>query len=417
MLPLRMPKAGLSMEEGSISRWLKQEGDSLEKGEVVLEIETDKVTLEVEAPSDGYLAKIVAHEGDTVRVNETIAWIAQKEEELTVDSVASEQSSESTQNAQPQEQVISKGYPFKSEQRKEPFIKASPSARRLARQHNVDLSQLTGTGPGGRIVQEDILNYVKSIQSEEPIQNAEREEAITKHNASPLSDTDQAIASLSGVRKVIAKRMSYSAQTIPHVTLTTRVDVSELKAFRERIRSAATDTPLKDVTYTHIMIRIVSRALQQNPQVNVSLNDDGLVYHKDVHMGIAVDAPKGLVVPVLKHADTLSLQDIVITTKDLVARARDNLLKPNEISGGTFTISNLGTYEIDEFTPIINPPEAAILGVGRILEMPWVNNGVVEPRPIMTLSLSFDHRVLDGGPAAKFLRTIKRFIESPYLMV
>lgn len=423
MIEVTMPKAGLSMTEGLIQQWCVKEGEIVEKGDVLLVIETDKSSLEVEATASGVVKKIVAEAGETVEVNATIAWIGEAGEEVadTPSGARSEGAgSPANQNEAAAPVVGSTSgstYPFKSEQRKEPFVKASPAARRLAREHGIDLQKVKGSGPFNRIVQKDVVSMVEE-QEQGQLANAGQGQSQSPKMASPqiLAAADQT-RHLTGIRKVIARRMSESAQTIPHVTLHTKTDVTSLQAFRKQLQDELKKHNGESISYTHLLIKIVARALAEHQTINASLSDVGYIEHKEIHIGMAVDTERGLVVPVIKNANQLSLTEIAKTSKELAAKAKAGTLSPDEMTCGTFTISNLGSFGIDEFTPIINYPEAAILGVGRILPTPWVVGETIESRPILTLSLSFDHRIIDGAPAAKFLQTISSYIESPYLLV
>ncbi|MDQ0272359.1 dihydrolipoamide acetyltransferase family protein [Cytobacillus purgationiresistens] len=408
MIEVTMPKAGLSMTEGLIQEWCVKEGEAIEKGDPLLVIETEKSALEVEAPASGVLKKITVQAGENVPVNATIAWIgetgAEAEEVKTIPMIHID----TTERADEEHQSR---FAFRSEQRREPFLKASPAARRLAREHQIDLQTVKGSGPLNRIIQKDVQAQVQS-RAQGQAQN-QTPNGVLQQVSAPVDASQH----LSGIRKVIAKRMSKSARTIPHVTINTKIDVFPLQKFRKEILDDVRRQNGESISYTHLLIKIVARALQEHQNLNASLSEEGYIQHKEIHIGMAVDTERGLVVPVIKNASQLSLTEIAKRSKVLAEKAKAGTLTPDEITGGTFTISNLGSFGIDEFTPIINYPEAALLGVGRILQLPWVVEGTIVPRPILTLSLSFDHRIIDGAPAAKFLQTISRYVESPYLLV
>jgi len=354
-----MPKLSLTMSEGAVIKWFKKEGEKIEKGEPVVEVLSDKVTYEVEAPASGIIRKIMAEEGDEVPVAETLAIITALDEEL------------------PEVEAITEPTVERVEER----IVASPAAKRVAREHSVDLAQVKGTGPEGRIGEEDVRRFIEETKGARKIR-----EAIP----------------FTGIRKTAAERVSLSAKTAPHSTITMEVDVTNARKLREKFQ----------VSYTDVLIKAVAEALTEYSIINSTLEKDQIKIFEDVNVGIAVATEAGLIVPVIRNADKKSLKEVASTLKELVEKARNGKLTKEELSDGTFTITNLGMFGVDVFTPIINPPETAILGVGRIVEKPVVVDKKVVVKPIMQLSLSFDHRVVDGAPAAQFLREVKEIIES-----
>jgi len=354
-----MPRLSLTMKEGTVVQWFKKEGEKVEKGEPVVEVLSDKVTYEVEAPASGIVRKILAEEGVDVPVAETLAVITAPDEEL------------------PEVEAVAKAPVERIEER----ILASPAAKRLAREQGVDLAQMRGTGPEGRIVEEDVRKFLEAAR---------------------VTPRVREIIPLTGIRKTAAERVSLSARTAPHSTITMEVDMSNAAKLREKFQ----------VSYTDILVKAVAKALTEHPVINSTLEKDQIKIFEDVNVGVAVATEKGLVVPVIRNADKKKLKEISSTLKGLVEKAREGKLKREEMSGGTFTITNLGMFGVDVFTPIINPPETAILGVGRVVEKPFVVEGEIVANPMMHLSLSFDHRVVDGVPAAQFLEKVKQLLES-----
>lgn len=374
-----MPKLGMAMKEGTLLQWLKQEDDPVERGDPIAEIESEKITSEVEAPASGILHP-VAGEGETVSVGELIAWITAPEESVPTTEEAPPVEAEEVER----EEVAEPAAPPREEKK---FVPASPIARRLAQEHGIDLVQVEGTGPQGRITREDV------------------ERAIQETEAAPGRTIPFA-----GMRRTIARRMTESVQTMAQVTEFTEVDVTELVRLRERLRRDF------ELTYTDLIIRASARALEKHPRLNASLDGDEIRVHDEIHIGMAVALEEGLIVPVIRNANRKTLREIARETKELAQRAREDALSVDEVTGSTFSVTNLGGYGIDGFTPIINPPEAAILGVGRIVEKPAAYRGAVVLRHMMVLSLTFDHRLVDGAPAAEFLHTVADMLDTPYLL-
>jgi len=370
-----MPRLSLTMKEGTVVQWFKKEGDMVKKGEPLVEVLSEKVTYEVEAPATGVLRKILAEEGMDVPVGETLGIITAPDEMLPEIEVVAAAPAIKTEEvmAMPERKVL---------ERVKKRIIASPAAKRLAKEHGIDLTQVRGTGPEGRIVEED----VRSIIEEAKVMPRVRE-----------------VIPLTGIRKTAAERVSISAQTAPQSTITMEVDMSNAAKLRERVQ----------VSYTDMLVKAVAKALEENPIMNSTLENWKIKVFADINIGVAVATERGLIVPVVRNADRKSLEEIASILKELVEKAKQSKLAKEELTGGTFTITNLGMYGVDVFTPIINPPETAILGVGRVVEKPTVVDKQIVVRPTMQLSLSFDHRVVDGAPAAKFLQKVKQVMESP----
>lgn len=356
-----MPKLSLTMKEGTVARWYKKEGETVEKNEPIVEIISEKATMDLEAPVSGTLRKILVENGVDAPVNEILALIGSPDEVLAETDFTSE-IGENT---------------GKVEER----ILASPAARRLAKERDIDLSIVKGSGPEGRISEEDVERF-----------SSQREGQLIRIRETVM---------LSGLRRTSAERVASSFRTAPHSTIVMEVDVSKSALLHERL----------SVSYTAIIVKASARALDEQRLINSSLNNDQITVYDDINIGVATNTEKGLVVPVIRNAQSRSLQQINMAITELATKAREGKLSKEDVSGGTFTVTNLGTCEVDFFTPIINPPEAAILGVGRIVEKPVAVQGNVEIRPTMILSLSYDHRIVDGAPAAKFLKSIKNQIE------
>lgn len=417
MKPLEMPKLGDTMEEGKILRWIKHEGDTVERGEPVAEVETDKVNMEIPSFASGILRKILVNEGESAPIYAEIAYIGAADEPLPekggkpskngqAKTTTSAPEAPAQRAAAPQ---IQRESVTNAEPGKRVFI--SPLARRFAEEYNLDYHQVRGTGPNGRIIKMDIEAAIKHA--------APTAAALPAFAAEPISagiDTGEVIEiPLTNMRRTIAKRLSQSMQSAPHFYVTSVIDTGKLSELRAQINAyAANDpNPIK-VSFNDLIIKAVVMALLRMPQVNVSFAEDKLIQKKTIHLGMAVALEQGLIVPVLHNADKLSILDIARETRRLAEAARTNKLKPEDLSGGTFTISNLGMFDVDSFTAIINQPEAAILAVGSITPTPAVVDGQIVVRDRMKVTLSSDHRALDGAVAARFLQAIKRLLEEPF---
>lgn len=446
-----LPMLGQTMEEGTITKWLKQEGDNVEKGEPLLEVMTDKVNMEVESPASGVLRKIIAQVDQTVPVMDVIAIIGTADE--PIEDILAELKGEAPSPVSPSVSVPTE--PPTPSPVSQPVVQpsspsrifASPRARRLAHEHGVDISLLAGrgTGPDGRIVERDVRAYVaemaevskvkatplaakiasdKGIDLREIVGSGPGGQ-ITKEDVlravTPVSPTfpqlEARVMPFTGLRKMVGDNVAKSAQTAPHVTLTAEVDVTELAKVRKQILEEFERKYGTRLTFTDLITKAVARAILDHPLINSSLQGNEIRIFPDVNIGVAVAVEGGLIVPVIHNADRKSLAEISTRLKELVEKGRSGNLSSAEISGGTFTITNLGSYGVDIFNPIITPGQSAILGVCRIAEKPVVVDGQVAIRSMMNLCLSFDHRVLDGAPAAEFLQTLKRLLESPYQLL
>lgn len=432
-----MPKLGASMEVGTIDNWLVEVGDKVEAGDPIVEIQTDKITIEVEAEVDGVLLKKLYDVGDTVPVLEVIAYIGEEGE--AIDHLV-ETPTQTENQVEPEQQETVETNQTASHLRDGRKIRRTPIARRLAEEHGIDLKDIVGTGPKGRIQKADVERYITNMKKKiTPLAKKIAEDKQVDYSgitgsgargkivkADVLKASEQVVrdafqderVSLSGIRKVIAERMSQSFYTAPHVTLFSEVDMTEvIKLRKQLLPEIEKETGLR-ISFNEIMLKATAVVLRKHPNINVSLVDDKeIVYHRNIHLGFAVAMDDGLVVPVIEHADQKGLAAITKEAKTLAEQARNKSLSPEKMQGSTFTISNLGMYAVNGFTPIINPPNAAILGVGQIQEKVVVINGEMKVRSMMELSLSFDHRVIDGAPAARFLTDLKDLLEHPYKLL
>jgi len=399
---ITMPKMGLSMVTGTIVKWLKNEGDAVTKGDIILEVMTDKLTNTIDAPADGVLLRIVAQEEEELPIGALLGVIGMEGEVV--------QGAKTTSKAAPAaEPMISetKQADSSSHEVTGNRVKASPLARKLAKENNVDFTQITGTGPSGRIVRDDVLACIA--------QGGNSQQASTQKSIgspAPIEEQDNfTLTPYAGMRKAVGDNMSLSWSVAPKVNYHVSTDLSALLALRKTINEEAQ----VKITITDMLVKIVAVALRMSPHINIALVDKNIRNYKEVHVGVAVAISQGLVVPVVKHADIKTISQISREIKDLSLRARDNQLGMQEMRGGTFTVTNIGAYQsVDWFTPIINQPEAAILGVGRTVDTPVVENGEIVIKPMIGLSLSFDHRVIDGAPAAAFLGLLLKLIKKPY---
>ncbi len=399
---VRMPQLGLTMEEGTIAKWIKQEGDKINIGDILVEITTDKLSSEIESEVEGYLLKIVGQEGDDIPVKGLIAIIGEEGEK--VDQALAPKVAEEVKAEETNVKVEAEATPKATSVTEGGRIKASPLAKKVAEDLGVDLTTLEGSGPNGRIIQKDVLSAKSNLTAPaviEIVAPAPVQTAVSGDIVKPLTN----------MRKVIGKRMQSSKNTAPHVTITTEVNVDKTIALRSKLNAKNSDVRF---SYTDILVKMSAVALRNYPKLNSSITEDSIILHDKVNVGLAVALDDGLIVPVVRDADRKGLKSITSETKDLISKARTNTLSPDEMSGATFTISNLGGYDIDGFTPVINLPEAAILGVGRIVKKPIVNeNDEIVAASMMVLSLSFDHRIVDGAQAAEFLKAIKGYLEDP----
>ena len=436
-----MPKAGMDMKEGQIIKWKKKEGDYIEAGEVLLEIMTDKVNMEVEAETSGYLLKILYEEEAKVPVITPIAYIGERGEkipEIEDKAKVTEEIEEAVEKEIVQEdiQVATNVMDIAGK------VRATPAARRIARERNIDLTKVKGTGPKGRIQKADVENYRDSIKVTplarriakmegldlEEIKGSGHEGKILKEDvvgalrSKGIADYDALderteVIPMSNVRKIIAERMTDSYFSAPTFTLNTEVDMRNAIKLRQDVKDIILKETGKKLTINDIILLATSRALMKHPFVNSRLSDDNIILHKYVNLAFAIGMEDGLITPVIKDAHEMSLSEIVVAAKDLQERAMKKKLSPDELQGSTFTVSNLGMYGITYFNPIINQPNTAILGVSAIVDKLVKKDEEITTIPVMNLSLTLDHRVVDGVTGAKFLQDLKHLLENPLSML
>jgi pyruvate dehydrogenase E2 component (dihydrolipoamide acetyltransferase) len=385
-----MPALEMAQETGKIVTWVKKEGDAVSKGEILLEVETDKAVVEIEATADGVLAGVKSKEGDVVPVGTTIAWLVAPGEQPPADAPtaapAARATSAPSQTAAPQREKRETA--AASDPSKAPQI--SPKARRLAKEKGVDITTIRGTGPDGTITSDDVLKAAEAAQS-----------------APAASPAPSAAASgLSAIARLMADRTTQSWTQVPHFFLVRDIDASALVAAREKLGP-------KVVTHTDLLVALTARVLAKHPKMNASWDGGGIRLNPSINISVAMAVQDGVVGAVIPNADKAAVPDIAAQRKELTERARGGRLKPGDVSGGTFTITNLGMYNIDAFNAIIAPPQAAILAVGRIADRVVAVNGQPAVRPMVTLTLSGDHRVVDGAQGAVFLNDLAEAISAP----
>lgn len=435
-----MPKLGLTMTEGTIEEWKKKEGDEVKKGEILFSVATDKLTNDIEAEADGVLLKILVGEGEDAPCKAVIAWIGAPGEVVPGDGeTPAVQATPETEAFAPEQAAVS----VKAEGG---FIPAMPYARKLAKEKGIDLGLVPASGARGYVTSKDVLSYVpvaakvpasevkasplaEKLASDIGIDLASvkgrhcgrvlaediyayleetREKAEEEVPSNPLEE----VKKMSGMRKAIAKNMLASVQTSPTVTFNLAVDMSEMKKYREMLKAKEIK-----VSYNDLVVKFVAKALTEFPILNASVDGNSIILKHYVNMGVAVAIDDGLLVPNIKDCDKKSLTEIHDEVKTFAEQARSGKLPMEALKGGTFTITNLGMYGIDSFTPIINQPEVAILGLTTMEDKAVVRNGEIVIRPMMTLSLTADHRIIDGATAAEFLQRVKNLLENPALML
>lgn len=435
LIDILIPEEIGPVDECVVVTWLKREGDSVKQGQDLLIIQAEKASYDVPSPATGAVSAILVQQGEVAKQGQPLARLEVSQADVPTAPPA---------ELEPEPAAAAPSSPPSQ-------VRASPIAKRLARQHSIDLTQVSGSGPDGRITEKDIQAIIdaqtapaevaapaKEVRASPIARRIAREYGldladipgadqgrITEKDvrayldahqktepqsspsaATPASNQGRSIP-MAGMRAAIAQRMHQSLQEMAQLTLHTEADVTELVALRDRLKQSL------PVTYTDLIVKASALALRQHPHLNATLAGDTIQLLPDIHIGLAVALEAGLIVPVLRHADQQSLADLVRSRVKLVERAQANQLTPAEYTGGTFTVTNLGAFDIDAFTPIVNPPEAAILGVGRIVDKVVIHHNKIAQRSMLTLSLSFDHRLVDGAPAAAFLQTLKRHLEQP----
>lgn len=386
--PIVIPKLGLTMKKATVVKWLKNEGEAVTKDRPVAVIETEKVSAELQAPEDGVLLKIIKAKGSTAVVGEVVGFVGKAGEPIPETTAAPPQPA-----AAPATGSVTSQSTTSTDS---PRGKVSPRARTLAEEKGIDASTIPGSGPGGIVLERDVQDYIqRSLYT--------TERGLKVKEIIPLSAT----------RKAIGDNMTFSLQTMAQVTLHYDADATELVALREKRLAEIEAKTGARVTYTDILVKVAAKALRAHPIMNSTLEEAGIKVVEDVNIGVAVASDRGLIVPVVMNADRLDLAAVVTVMKDLAARGREGNLTLAEVTMGTFTITNLGMTAVDGFTPIINPPQAGILGVGRIVKKPVAVGDAVVPRWTVALSLTFDHRAMDGYTAAEFLRTMVETLQDP----
>jgi pyruvate dehydrogenase E2 component (dihydrolipoamide acetyltransferase) len=396
-----------TMEEGRLVKWLKQEGEAVQDGDVLAEVETDKAVMELPARGEGVLRKVLVPAGTTVAVGKLVAVIAPPGEDISAllgEGGTGKREGSAAASRSPAAAPILPPSPFPLPQSTAGRVKASPLAKRIARERGVDLALIRGSGPGGRIIKRDLDRAPTAAPGQVAFVPVEAISAVDGYQDIPLTQ----------IRKTIARRLSESLGPIPHFYLTVEVDMERAWDAREALNALGKEPR---ITLNDIIVKVVAQALVQHPECNAWWQGDFIRYFRDVHIGIAVAVDQGLITPVIRNADYKGLRQIAVETRDLSERARQRKLKPEEYTGSTFSISNLGMLGIDEFTAVINPPEAGILAVGAVAQVPAVEGGAVAVRRRMRATMSCDHRVIDGATGARFLQTVKRMLENPLAMV
>jgi len=412
MIEITIPKLGLTMESAKVVRWEFRSGEEVREGDTVLVIETDKVTFEVPAPATGIIHPIVV-EGATCAVEETVGFIAKDRDEYE-QLLEKHPAPEVKGLEEAEEMVVEAGAneaapPAPPASLSSGRVKASPLARSMARAHNLDLAAIQGSGPAGRIVRADILH---ALEGRPPFREARGEERPGYPQMPPHGKDLVESIPITGVRRVIFHNMYESLSQSAQLTLHTEASAEVLTALRTRLTRDG-----QKVSLNAILIKIAAMALRQHPKINASVEGDNIQVWRQIHIGVAMEANDALIVPVVRSPDTKTIRQIDEEVADLIRKTRENKLSPDDLANGTFTITNLGFADIDYFTPIIRPPESAILGVGRIVRKPVIKDDQVVPEARIGMSLTFDHRIIDGAPAARFLKTIREMVEEPVLMI
>jgi pyruvate dehydrogenase E2 component (dihydrolipoyllysine-residue acetyltransferase) len=422
-----------TMEEGRLVKWTKAVGDAVKSGETLAEVETDKAVMELVARADGQLLQQAVKEGDTVPVGDVVGYIGAPGETVAATPVAAPAKTSGSGDpkglgrgavavvaspaavAQPaavsqQPSAVAMGPVAVADASR---VKASPLARRIASEAGVDLKLIRGTGPGGRVVKRDVESAPATGAATEPLRPLPTPRSpVTAPSGAPFDDVP-----LTQIRKTIAKRLATSLGPVPHFFLTSEVDMERAAEAREALNRQLGDQGKDKISFNDIILKAVALALTRHRACNAWWQDDHIRYWNEVHLGMAVAVEDGLITPVLRDADRRPLSEIGAVARELAQRARERRLKPEEYTGSTFSVSNLGMFDIDEFTAVINPPEAGIVAVGAIVPKPVVVDGAVTVRRRLRLTMSCDHRVIDGATGATFLRTLKQMLENPLAML
>jgi len=443
MPEVQMPKLSDTMTEGTLVSWKKKKGDKVSAGEVIAEIETDKATMEWESPEDGTLTEIYVEEGGKVNVGDKIAFIAGEGEEAPKKDEApkkeekkepakKEEKAEEKKEKKPQAETEKETAPPQEEKKpekaekkeaapaakidkaEEARVKASPVARRVAAELGVDLASVKGTGPDGRVTETDVRAAAKS-KGAAPAQKAP---AAAKSSAPSIKAGEGARIQLSGMRKIIAQRLVESLGPIPHIYLTIEINAAPLMAAREELKSAGEGADTAKITVNDFALKAAVQAAVKVPRVNASFDGDAIIQYADVDLGVAVAIENGLLTTVIRAAQNKSLREISEQVKDLASRARNKRMKPEEFQGGTFTVSNLGGMGIDSFSAVINPPQGFILAIGKVTKIPVIDDcDQIVAGHRMSITMSCDHRVIDGALGAEYLKELRHLLENPALLL
>lgn len=424
------------MTKGNLVKWFKKEGDEIKKGEKIFSVETDKLTNDIEAACSGILRKIIVESG-TKEVLEPVAIIADKDEDIS--DLLSKASVSEDISETAEKEVVKKDVQEEKESTKKRRVKASPKAKRLAKKEGINIRSVNGSGPGGVISESDVLEFIENMNKKEEkkvktsptadkvaenlgvdINNINKEDRVMKDDVieywnfervQEMASPKETSKEMSTMRKIISERMHNSQQITASVNYNLSVDTTAMQNLRKQLK------PFYKITYTDILVKILSKVLLEYPELNATLSGQEIITRNYVNIGVAVGKEDGLLVPVVKYANVKGIQGISKEIKSLAKKARSNSLEPDEMQGATFTISNLGMYGMESFTPIINHPEVAILGVNTIKDVAYKIDGELRFKPMMNLSLTADHRVVDGSKAAQFLNRLKEYIENPSILV
>jgi len=408
-----VPKLGLTMKEATLVKWGFGPGEKVAAEEIVLVLETDKVTYEMPSPGAGLLHPLV-EAGETIQVSQVVGYLAADEAELKKLAAESPAASAGAvaEAAAPVEAAAPAAAPSQATAAgSDGRVKASPLARAMAKEHGLDLNRLKGSGPGGRIIRADVA---RALEEGLPARPAEAPPVPAAEEELGLSPAQ--VIPIQGVRRIIFENMRSSLQSQAQLTIHTEASASQMVALRQALNQRSGPEGGK-VSLNAILVKAIAQALKQHPYVNVSVEGEEIKVWAQIHVGVAMDLGEGLIVPKVRRPDLKSLREISRDLDELVDKARSKRLMPDDLQGGTFTLTNLGAWDVDDFTPIVNPPESAILGAGRVVDKPVARDGQVVIEPRLSLSLTFDHRVIDGAPAARFLKTLKDMIELPGLMI
>jgi pyruvate dehydrogenase E2 component (dihydrolipoamide acetyltransferase) len=425
MSEISMPRLSDTMQEGTITRWLKKAGDEVKKGEILAEVETDKANMEIESFESGILEQILVQEGETAPIGQAIAIVGDgtgakqaapaRTEAKSEATVAQPASAAPAEVAAPQSATSSREASTVGKDGGR--IKVSPLARRIAEEHSIDLQQIQGTGPGGRIVRDDLQDYLeKQRTATQPAAEPQPTAPAAQPAPTAVAAEDVEIIPLTNMQKTIVRRLTEAKQTVPHIYISNEIDMTDALALRQQFNASAGEGGVK-VSVNDLIIKACALALEKFPEVNSSYKDNQFLRHKHINIGMAVDVPNGLVVPVIRDANIKGVRSIARETKALAEKARNNKLTVNDMSGGTFSISNLGMMDVTEFKAIINPPEAAILAIGATRKVFVPVDGQPVVRDMMNTTISADHRVLGGAACARFLQEVKRLLQNPYSLL